>query len=132
MDITQTRFIADATLPMAAGSGSDYLGQVLADVTKVKGQTAESLHLAGQEFEAYFLANLMRIMRETVHEGFLENKGGKYFYPFYDTEIGRLSAQAGGIGLSRVIDEYARQQSLIDSGKPSSPEQSLPIKGMDR
>jgi len=127
-----TKYSADFSLP-AGGSGADYLGQVLADVTKMKGQTAESLKIAGQEFEAYFLSNLMRIMRETVHEGFLENKAGKHFYYFYDMEIARLSAKAGGIGLSHIIEEYARAQGLSGpASPPSSPGGSLPIKSMDR
>jgi Rod binding domain-containing protein len=48
-------------------------------------------------------------MRATVPKGALENKGGDYFYSFYDQEIGRLAAEAGGIGLARMIHEYTEK-----------------------
>jgi Rod binding domain-containing protein len=126
MDISTIQSPVDASF--VSGQGDDYLGQVLADVAKMKGQPVESMRLAGEEFEAYFLANLMRVMRETVHEGLFENKAGKYFYYFYDTEIGRQAAKAGGIGIAQVIGEYARQQEMAGStDTPSSPDRNLPI-----
>ena len=64
---------------------------------------------AAHEFEAYFISNLLKVMRETVPKGALENKGGAYFYSFYDQEIGRLASEAGGIGLARMIHEYAEK-----------------------
>ena len=48
-------------------------------------------------------------MRETVPKGALENKGGAYFYSFYDQEIGRLASEAGGIGLAKMIHEYTEK-----------------------
>jgi flagellar protein FlgJ len=70
-----------------------------------QGQVAD-LKEAAHEFEAYFISNLLKVMRETVPKGALENKGGAYFYSFYDQEIGRLAAEAGGIGLAKMIHEY--------------------------
>jgi flagellar protein FlgJ len=64
---------------------------------------------AAHEFEAYFISNLLKVMRETVPKGALENKGGAYFYSFYDQEIGRLASQAGGLGLARIIEEYTEK-----------------------
>ena len=64
---------------------------------------------AAHEFEAYFISNLLKVMRETVPKGALENKGGAYFYSFYDQEIGRLASEAGGIGLARMIQEYTER-----------------------
>ena len=64
---------------------------------------------AAHEFEAYFISNLLKEMRATVPKGALENKGGAYFYSFYDQEIGRLAAEAGGIGLARMIREYTEK-----------------------
>jgi flagellar protein FlgJ len=61
---------------------------------------------AAHEFEAYFISHLLKVMRETVPKGALENKGGAYFYSFYDQEIGRLASEAGGIGLAKMIHEY--------------------------
>jgi len=61
---------------------------------------------AAHEFEAYFISHLLKVMRETVPKGALENKGGAYFYSFYDQEIGRLASEAGGLGLAKMIHEY--------------------------
>ena len=59
---------------------------------------------ASQEFEAYFLSYLLKMMRETVPKGALtSNRMGEMFYTFYDEEIGKRAAQAGGIGLSQYI-----------------------------
>lgn len=64
---------------------------------------------AAHEFEAYFISNLLKEMRATVPKGVLENKGGAYFYSFYDQEIGRLASEAGGIGFARMIQEYTEK-----------------------
>lgn len=72
------------------------------------GQMAD-LKDAAHEFEAYFISNLLKVMRETVPKGALENKGGAYFYSFYDQEIGRLASEAGGIGLAKMIHEYTEK-----------------------
>jgi Rod binding domain-containing protein len=63
---------------------------------------------AAHEFEAYFISHLLKVMRETVPKGALDNKGGAYFYSFYDQEIGRLASEAGGIGLARMIHDYTK------------------------
>lgn len=62
---------------------------------------------AGQQFEAYFVSHLLKVMRETVHEGAIQNRQGAYFHSFYDQEIGLRAAQAGGIGITRMVQEYA-------------------------
>jgi flagellar protein FlgJ len=81
-----------------------------------------SLKDAAHEFESYFISNLLKVMRETVPKGALENKGGAYFYSFYDQEIGRMAAESGGLGLARMIHEYTEKNSPLPSsfhvGKP--------------
>ena len=73
-----------------------------------QGQVA-SLKDAAHEFEAYFISHLLKVMRETVPKWALENKGGAYFYSFYDQEISRLASEAGGIGLAKMIQEYTEK-----------------------
>jgi flagellar protein FlgJ len=69
---------------------------------------------ASQEFESYFLSYLMKVMRETVPKGALTaNRMGDMFYSFYDEEIGKRAAQAGGIGLSDyVLDTVTQNEDL--------------------
>lgn len=75
------------------------------DVAEARQQMVE----AGRQFEAYFISYLLKVMRETVPEGALTNKQGAYFYSFYDEEIGKRAAESGGIGIARMIQEYAQQ-----------------------
>ena len=82
-----------------------------------------SLDKAANEFESYFISNLLKVMRETVPKGALDNKDGAYFYSFYDQEIGRLAAESGGLGLARMIHEYTEKNSPL----PSSSQAHKPI-----
>lgn len=82
--------------------------------------TREQLIQAGQEFESYFISYLLKVMRETVPEGALENKQGAYFYSFYDEEIGKRAAQSGGIGIARMVQEYADKYFSSSPAKGSS------------
>ena len=77
---------------------------------------------AGRQFEAYFISYLLKVMRETVPQGAIENKHGDYFYSFYDQEIGVRAAESGGIGIAKMIQEYAEHYFVLPSGKPSSSE----------
>ncbi len=78
---------------------------------------------ASQEFESYFLSYLMKVMRETVPKGELTaNPMGDMYYSFYDEEIGKRAAQAGGIGLSAyVLDTVARNEDLTHSPTSGPP-----------
>ena len=78
---------------------------------------------ASQEFESYFLSYLMKVMRETVPKGELTaNPMGDMYYSFYDEEIGKRAAQAGGIGLSAyVLDTVARNEDLMRSPTSEPP-----------
>jgi flagellar protein FlgJ len=63
---------------------------------------------AGRQFEAYFVSYLLKVMRETVPQGAIANKSGAYFHSFYDQEIGQRAADSGGIGITGMIQDYAR------------------------
>lgn len=75
---------------------------------------------AGRQFEAYFISYLLKVMRETVPEGVLANKQGAYFYSFYDEEIGMRAADAGGLGIAEMVQEYAQQYFSSSSLEHSS------------
>jgi flagellar protein FlgJ len=64
---------------------------------------------AGQQFEAYFISYLMKVMRETVPHGIIPNKQGAYFESFYDQEIGARAAQSGGIGIADMVATYVQK-----------------------
>jgi flagellar protein FlgJ len=77
---------------------------------------------AGQQFEAYFISYMLKVMRETIPEGTVANKQGAYFYSFYDEEIGVRAAESGGIGIAKMVQEYAHQyfsSSTVDHSSSS-------------
>ncbi|HEX5544581.1 MAG TPA: rod-binding protein [Nitrospira sp.] len=88
-------------------------GDPVLHVNLSKSQNAAEARLqmvqAGRQFEAYFISYLLKVMRETVPEGALANKQGAYFYSFYDEEIGKRAAESGGIGIAKMVQEYAQQ-----------------------
>jgi len=75
------------------------------DATEARQQMVQ----AGRQFEAYFISYLLKVMRETVPEGTIANKQGTYFYSFYDEEIGKRATESGGIGIAKMVQEYAQQ-----------------------
>lgn len=86
-------------------------------------EAREQLVRAGRQFEAYFVSYLLKVMRETVPEGTVANKQGAYFYSFYDEEIGKRAAESGGIGITKMVQEYAEKNvSLSQVGHSSSSE----------
>ena len=88
--------------------GETQIGLLQVPPVAVQGRQGKPVDLkdAAIEFEAYFISHMLKVMRETVPKGALENKGGAYFYSFYDEEIGRLASAAGGLGLGKMIHEY--------------------------
>jgi flagellar protein FlgJ len=81
---------------------------------------------AGRQFESYFISYLLKVMRETVPEGTITNKQGNYFYSFYDEEIGKRAAESGGIGIAKMVQEYAQQYFA------SSPQNTQVLPGRNR
>lgn len=109
---------------MGIEKGAERLGRTLANKSGQVG-SREELRMASQMFEAYFIAELMKAMRQTVPTGLLENKAGKHFNYFYDQEIGRLGAQAGGLGLATMLVEQL-------AGQDSSEEAKISLKSLSQ
>ena len=83
-------------------------------------EARQQLVRAGRQFEAYFISYLLKVMRETVPKGTVANKQGEYFYSFYDEEIGKRAAESGGIGIAKMVQEYAQQYFASSPLEPSS------------
>jgi flagellar protein FlgJ len=89
-------------------------------IPKDKAVDRQQLVRAGQQFEAYFISYLLKVMRETVPQGAIANKEGAYFHSFYDQEIGIRAAESGGIGITRMVQEYAEKYFSAPPVQPSS------------
>lgn len=94
LDLAQMNATQPAGLDRAQGQGQ---------------KSADAMHKAGQEFEAYFISHLIGKMRETIPKGLLDRKGEQVWYSFYDQEIAKLATQAGGIGLAAFVDAYVEK-----------------------
>lgn len=96
---------------------SDYPGShVNSSKSQDVAEARQQMVQAGRQFEAYFISYLLKVMRETVPEGTIANKHGAYFYSFYDEEIGKRAAESGGIGIAKMVQDYAQQ--LFSSPPP--------------
>ena len=95
--------------PGLTGRVSHLAPQVNASKSQDPAEARQQMVQAGRQFEAYFVSYLLKVMRETVPEGTITNKQGAYFYSFYDEEIGKRAAESGGIGIAKMVQEYAQQ-----------------------
>ena len=69
---------------------------------------------ASEDFEAYFISYMLKVMRETEPKGLLtDNRMGEVFQSFYDEAIGKDSAKRGGIGLAQYIETRLREDEVI-------------------
>ena len=84
---------------------------------------------AAQQFEGYFISHLLTVMRQTVPAGPFESKAAQTWYSLYDAEIGRLAAQAGGLGLARALEQML---SPADSIRPGGSPLKFGIPAADR
>ena len=95
--------------PGLTGRASHLAPQVNISKSQDVAEARQQMAQAGRQFEAYFVSYLLKVMRETVPEGALANKQGTYFYSFYDEEIGKRAAESGGIGIAKMVQDYAQQ-----------------------
>ncbi|MBH0201275.1 MAG: hypothetical protein HP496_02975 [Nitrospira sp.] len=106
--------------PGLTGGASHLVAQMNASHSQDPAQSRQQLVQAGQQFEAYFVSYLLKVMRETVPDDAITNKQGAYFYSFYDEEIGKRAAESGGIGIAKMVQDYAQQYFSSSPPKRSS------------
>jgi len=71
---------------------------------------------ASEDFEAYFISYMLKVMRQTVPKGSLmQNRMGETFQSFYDDAIGKESAKVGAFGLAQYIEASLRQEEVMVS-----------------
>lgn len=117
----------DPAIPWAIKPGSTDMARPMTAPDSADGR--RQLIEAGRQFEAYFISYLLKVMRETVPQGAVANKHGAYFHSFYDQEIGLRATESGGIGIARMVQEYAEKYVAVSSDHPSSSGRGGPIRG---
>ncbi|MBN2244031.1 MAG: rod-binding protein [Acidobacteria bacterium] len=90
---------------LLAGSGTRLQQKITAAGNKPVDQRKSDLREAAQEFEAIFIAYMLKVMRETIEESGLTDGGpGKAIYTeLFDQQISRSLASRGALGLSDLL-----------------------------
>lgn len=87
--------------------------------------------LALKELEQLFIMMLMKEMRKTVpeNEGFFESSSElKIYREMMDEVISEKMAEAGQLGLAKMMAEQLRVQELVDAVDPSLERGPIPLK----
>lgn len=130
MDLGQLGLQDIQALGGGAGQQAEQAAQRLASFGGLQGADRADIEKAAKEFESYFVAYMMKVMRETVPHGLFENKYGEEFYYFYDQEIGRMVAERGGLGFAdMILQEYGRENFPEDQQNPLKSRQDSADKG---
>jgi murein DD-endopeptidase MepM/ murein hydrolase activator NlpD len=90
---------------MLIGSGNGIERKIQAAQNSTGEKQKAELRKVAQEFEAIFIANLLKVMRETIEEsGLLEEGFGKSIYTeMFDQEISLSMARRGALGISNML-----------------------------
>ncbi|MFO8030931.1 MAG: peptidoglycan DD-metalloendopeptidase family protein [Desulfohalobiaceae bacterium] len=99
------------------------------------GGNRQELKQASKDFEALFIQKLWQQMRKTLPEdGMLRSGEQEKYMSMFDQEFSKKMAEAGGIGLSRMIMnsldqglDKGAQSAALSSSAPSWPEQKAPL-----
>jgi len=90
------------------------------NATSVSGKDKAELKKVAEEFEAVFIAQLLKIMRETIEESGMEGSGfGKSIYTeLFDQEIALSMARRGALGIGDLIYKSFADREPVNSQEP--------------
>jgi murein DD-endopeptidase MepM/ murein hydrolase activator NlpD len=82
------------------------------------------LKKVAQEFEAIFIAQMLKVMRETIEEsGLMDGGFGKSIYTeLFDQEVSLSLARRGSFGISDILYRNLLHDVVSDDKKPIQPE----------
>lgn len=89
---------------------------------------SKALKETATQFEAYFLQQMMKSMRDTIDKSDLVERGSVDFYEeMMDKEVAMLMAKRGSLGLSQVVSaQMARSQPSTQDALKQRPE-AMPL-----
>jgi Rod binding domain-containing protein len=105
-------------------------------LTRLRGQVSESpdgaLKQTAQQFEAYFLQEMIKSMRKTVEKSDLVEQGSVEFYEeMMDKELAMTMARRGGIGLAQTLEAQIQRFKAGASSDRDLKDQGLPLNKPD-
>jgi flagellar protein FlgJ len=113
--------------PSPDATTSSYLD--FAALGRLKGQAAQdpkkALRASTEQFEAYFIQEMMKAMRKTVDKGDLLNSDHADMYQdMFDKEVALQMTKRGGLGLA---DMFEREMKRREAGAQPSTQQALAL-----
>lgn len=95
--------MAQQTSQVKAQQDAESFAQILQEASKQ--QDDKALMNACQQFESYFMHQMLKGMRATIPESDLVEKsfGRGIYQDMLDEQYGKEMAQAGGIGLAKIL-----------------------------
>jgi Rod binding domain-containing protein len=91
-----------------------------------------ALKKAATEFEALFMNQLLKVMRETVSKSslFHGGSGEEVYNSLFDTELSNMMAKGGGIGLGKVLLDQLdiNGKSAVPGQKQAEASSGIPLK----
>lgn len=111
-------------MDILTSSGSRMESRIHAAKSASLGATQKGeLKKAAQEFEAVFIAHMLKVMRETIQEsGLLEGGFGKSIYTeLFDQEVSLSLAKRGALGISNLLERSISADISADEKKQSDP-----------
>ncbi len=81
----------------------------------LRGEAAQgadgALHETAKQFEAYFIQQVMKTMRESVEKSdLMDNQDSETFQDLMDKEIASKMAERGSLGLAQMIEQTMSQR----------------------
>lgn len=114
------------------GSGNRIESKVRAAQSSSGEKQKSELKKVAQEFEAIFIANMLKVMRETIEEsGLMEGGFGKSIYTeLFDQEVSLNIAKHGALGISDLLYRNLSADKTSDKKESSQPVTSDPEPGL--
>jgi murein DD-endopeptidase MepM/ murein hydrolase activator NlpD len=109
--------------------GNRLEGEIRTAQNSSGGAQQSQLKKVAQEFEAIFIAQMLKVMRETIEESGLMNGGfGKEIYmDMFDQEVALSMARRGALGISDLLIRNLSSAKTSDENKSSQPPAPGPL-----
>ena len=87
-----------------------------------KGNTPEAIHAASQQFEALFLQQVLKSMRDaTPQDGMFDSDQTRTFQSMLDQQLAQSLAAKGSTGLAAMLEKQLSKGQSPDPSKPANP-----------
>jgi len=110
-------------LDILTASGARMESRLHVAKTAATASQKNELKKAAQEFEAIFIAHMLKVMRETIQEsGLMEGGFGKSIYTeLFDQEVSLNLAKRGALGIAGLLEKRLMSTAGLDGDENANP-----------